>query len=269
MKQVLFIVFFCMALILTAASQKINVFHEKQDQTTTIYASNPELYPGSVSITFDLTNMNFSEGNQKVFVIPAEAVKFKIGELKPARQASYKFSYKYQLAMGDVTKAYDKNYVYDLPFQKDNAFKLFQGYNGNLSHTGENSLDFSMPEGTGIVAAREGKVVEVVQHNTQSCPRQECEKYNNYIMVLHPDGSFANYVHIKHNGARFKPGDQVKKGDVIAYSGNVGWSSGPHLHFICFTGGFDKWQSIETKFRVDKGDNPIFLKEGVTYSKNY
>jgi murein DD-endopeptidase MepM/ murein hydrolase activator NlpD len=269
MKQALLFVFFCTALAFAAASQKINVFHERQDQTTTIYATNSELYPGSVSITFDLTNMNFSEGNQKIFVIPAQAIKYKIGELKPARPASYKFSYKYQLAMGDVTKSPDKNYVYDLPFKKGSSFRMFQGYNGRFSHAGENSLDFTMPEGTEIVAAREGKVVEVVQNNTQSCPRPECEKYNNYIMILHPDGSFANYVHIKYNGARFKPGDEVKKGDVIAYSGNVGYSSGPHLHFICFTGGFDKWQSFETKFRVDKGDNPVILQEGVTYAKNY
>lgn len=269
MKQALFAILLSTLLAFTATAQKINVFHERQDQTTTIYASNPELYPGSVSFTFDLTNMNFSESAQRIFVIPPQSIKYKIGELKPASAGSYKFSYNYRLAMGDVTKKHDKNYVYDLPFQKGQGFRLFQGYNGKLSHMNENSLDFSMPEGTEILAAREGTVVEVVQQNNVSCPRQECEKFNNYIMILHPDGTFANYVHIKQNGARFKPGDKVKKGDVIAYSGNVGWSSGPHLHFICFTGGFDKWQSIETRFRINKGDVDAFLQEGGTYTRDY
>ena len=269
MKQALFAILLSTFLIFTAAAQKVNVFHERQGQTTTIYATNPEFYPASVSLTFDLTNMDFSEGSQRVFVVPAQSVKFKIGELKPAGNVSYKFSYNYRTAMGDVTKKYDQGYVYDLPFQKGQGFRLFQGYNGKLSHTGENSLDFTMPEGTEILAAREGTVVEVVQQNNVSCPRQECEKFNNYIMILHPDGTFANYVHIKQNGARFKPGDKVKKGDVIAYSGNVGWSSGPHLHFICFTGGFDKWQSIETRFRINKGDVDALLQEGGTYTRDY
>lgn len=269
MKQALFAILSCVFLTFTAASQKIKVFHERQGSTTILYADNPELYPGSVSFTFELENMRFSESPREVFVVPPQSIKFKIGEITLAGNGSYRFSYKYRLAMGDVNKKYDKNYVYDLPFQKGQTYKLFQGYNGKLSHMGENSLDFTMPEGTEIVAAREGTVVEVVQQHNISCPRQECEKYNNYIMILHPDGTFANYVHIKQNGAKFKPGDKVKKGDVIAYSGGVGWSSGPHLHFICFTGGFDKWQSIETRFRINKGDVEALLQEGGTYTRDY
>jgi murein DD-endopeptidase MepM/ murein hydrolase activator NlpD len=268
MKQALVVLILCVSTALTATSQNIRLFHETKDKITTIYANNPELYPGSVSINFELQNMKFSEGSKKIFVIPPQATQFKIGELTPEPARSYKFSYNYKLAMGDVTKSADKTYAYDLPFQKGKSFKLFQGYNGIFSHQGEKSLDFTMPEGTEILAAREGTVVEVIQNNSMSCPRQECEKYNNYVTILHPDGSFSRYVHIKQNGSMFKPGDAVKKGDVIAQSGNVGWSSGPHLHFICFAGGFDKLQSLETRFRVDNGTE-TFLKEGTFYTRNY
>jgi murein DD-endopeptidase MepM/ murein hydrolase activator NlpD len=126
-----------------------------------------------------------------------------------------------------------------------------------------------MPEGTEVLAARDGIVVQIVQNNTESCPQKECNKYNNYVLVMHSDGTFADYVHIKYNGAKCKPGDSVRRGYVIAYSGKVGWSSGPHLQFVCFIGGFEKWNTLETKFRIDKGDNAILLKEANTYFRDY
>jgi hypothetical protein len=86
---------------------------------------------------------------------------------------------------------------------------------------------------------------------------------------MHADGTFAYYAHIKFNGAKCTLGDSMKKGDIIAYSGNVGWSSAPHLHFTCFLGGFEKWQTIETKFRIDKGDQVAILVEGNNYVRDY
>jgi len=86
---------------------------------------------------------------------------------------------------------------------------------------------------------------------------------------MHDDGTFADYAHIKHNGTKLNVGDRFKKGDIIAYSGNVGWSSGPHLHFVCFLAGFEKWNTFETKFRVGKGENAVFLKEKEDYLREY
>ncbi len=88
-------------------------------------------------------------------------------------------------------------------------------------------------------------------------------------MIMHADGTFAEYAHIKYNDTNLNVGDSVKKGDVIAYSGNVGWSSGPHLHFVCFLGGFGKRRTLETKFRINKGDKRIILQEGTTYLRDY
>jgi murein DD-endopeptidase MepM/ murein hydrolase activator NlpD len=215
--------------------------------------------------------MVFSEGDKAIFVLPPKTDKFKIGELTIKENGSrYNFSYTFKSAMGNVTILnYDKSFQYDLPFQKGKTYNVFQGYNGSFSHQDENAIDFSMQEGSEVLAAREGIIVQIVQNNTESCPAKECEKYNNYITIMHADGTFASYVHIKYNSAKFNIGDAVKKGDIIASSGNVGRSNGPHLHFVCFLGAFGKRNTLETKFKIDKGDKVALVEEGKNYLRDY
>lgn len=253
------------------SSQSFKVFHESNNRGPVLYASNGELYPVSISLDLVLFNMTFSEAGKRIFVIPAKTEKFKIGELQVCdNRAAYSFKFTYKSTLGDVTLlSYDKSFKYDLPYQKGKSYNLFQGYKGAFSHQNENALDFTMPEGSDVLAAREGVVVQVVKSNTESCPREECSKYNNYLTIMHADGTFAKYMHIKYDGTALKVGDVVKRGDVIAYSGNVGWSSGPHLHFVCFTGAFDKVNTFETEFRVDKGDSAIPLSPGNGYLRDY
>ncbi|MES2332247.1 MAG: M23 family metallopeptidase [Bacteroidota bacterium] len=271
MKRILFITLLCLSVVSILKAQKIKTFYENKDQGYVLYAGNSELFPVSISLDLDMSNMIFSERDKKVFVIPAKTEKYKIGEVTAAEKGQrYKFSYKFISTIGDVTiTKYDKAFPYDLPFQKGTSYKLFQGYNGVFSHKNENAMDFSLPEGSEVLAARDGIVVQVIKNNTQSCAEEECAKYNNYVMVMHADGTFASYVHIKYDGTKLNPGDSVKKGDVIAYSGNVGWSKGPHLHFVCFLGAFGKRNTLETRFRINKGIGAVLLNEGTTYLRDY
>jgi murein DD-endopeptidase MepM/ murein hydrolase activator NlpD len=85
-----------------------------------------------------------------------------------------------------------------------------------------------MPIGTDIIAARDGSVLLVEERfaNATRVAGQE-----NYINVLHDDGTIAAYVHLTTNGALVGVGDIVKQGDRIALSGDSGSSTEPHLHF--------------------------------------
>jgi murein DD-endopeptidase MepM/ murein hydrolase activator NlpD len=159
-------------------SQSTKLTTERKENGAVIYASNPDPFPNTIELKLDITNMNFSEGSKTLFLIPARAEKLKIGELTMAEPKAYRYGYTYRIAMGDIIKKqYDQDYPYDLPFPKGKTFLLFQGYNGNFSHQNEKAIDFTMPIGTDICAAREGTVVQLVQNNSTSCPRQECQHY--------------------------------------------------------------------------------------------
>ncbi len=254
----------------TLFCQTNKLFYENKARGYILYVNNPDLFPISIQLNLELENLAFSEADRKVFVIPPKVQRFKIGELTASQNGRYKFNYKFKSTIGDITITdYDKSIAYDLPFQKGKSYHLYQGYRGSFSHQTENALDFTMPEGTEILAAREGVIVQVVQNNTEHCPSIECKKFNNYITIMHADGTYGNYGHIKFNGSVFKVGDLVKRGDVIAYSGNVGYTSGPHLHFVCFLPGFENWNTIETKFKIDKGNVSVFLQEKSNYRRDY
>ncbi|MFD7034056.1 peptidoglycan DD-metalloendopeptidase family protein [Streptomyces sp. NPDC059917] len=81
-------------------------------------------------------------------------------------------------------------------------------------HTG---IDFPVSYGTPVMAATDGTVR--TQWNSA---------YGNMAIVVSPDGTETWYCHL--SSTKIRSG-KVKAGDVIAYSGNSGNSTGPHLHF--------------------------------------
>ena len=81
-------------------------------------------------------------------------------------------------------------------------------------------LDFAMPVGTPIYATANGVVLSAgIQPG-----------YGHMVEIRHNFGFGARYGHLNGKYA-VKQGDFVKKGDIIAYSGNSGLSTGPHLHY--------------------------------------
>jgi hypothetical protein len=63
----------------------------------------------------------------------------------------------FSLLSSTVTKNIDA-YIYNLPFEKGTEHRIVQGYGGLFSHMHIAALDFSMPEGTPVCAAREGVI---------------------------------------------------------------------------------------------------------------
>lgn len=95
-------------------------------------------------------------------------------------------------------------------------------YRGNP----HNGLDIAAPMGTEVIAAEDGIVV-AVDNNDRSALRRY--QYGKYIMIKHENGFSTLYAHL--SGQVVKIGDSVKRGQLIGYVGNTGYSTGPHLHF--------------------------------------
>jgi murein DD-endopeptidase MepM/ murein hydrolase activator NlpD len=94
------------------------------------------------------------------------------------------------------------------------------GMNWMTVHTG---IDFPVSYGTPVMAATDGTVR--TQWNSA---------YGNMVILTAPDGTETWYCHL--SSAKFRSGS-VKAGQVIAFSGNSGNSTGPHLHFEVHPGG--------------------------------
>lgn len=270
MKNYFLLIFLCISTI-CKAELKVKIYYEQTDNGYTIYADNTEFCPVSIKINFSTSNMNIDGGNNTIYVVDALKKKQLLTTLKVSKKGkSYKFSYKYWTNYGNHNDStYDENYVYNLPFKTSNKFNVYQGYNGTFSHQNENALDFTMPVGTEFTAIRKGIVIKVIDKNNKNCGKERCKKYNNLILIYHPDGTFAEYAHLKQNGSKVKVGEKVSKGQVIGYSGNVGWSTGPHLHLVVFKQKLKERQTLKTKFKTGNGDKVEYLIEKNEYFRNY
>ncbi|MEN9873173.1 MAG: hypothetical protein RL186_70 [Pseudomonadota bacterium] len=82
-------------------------------------------------------------------------------------------------------------------------------------------VDFGAPVGTPILAAGDGVIARA----------SVMGGYGNVVDVDH-DGTWSSrYAHLSRFASGLKAGDRVTQGQVIAFSGNTGRSTGPHLHF--------------------------------------
>jgi murein DD-endopeptidase MepM/ murein hydrolase activator NlpD len=122
-----------------------------------------------------------------------------------------------------------------------------------------------MPEGTLVHAARGGVVVRVKDDSDKGGASINYDPFNNYVLIRHEDGTLGHYCHLRKDGVLVKPGQTVAAGDVIAHSGNTGFSSGPHLHFCVFKAKDGRSRiSIPVKFRTGQ-DKAITLTSGHSY----
>ena len=252
------------------AQSHVKIVTVKNGNTSVLYAENNEVCTVSLLLKLELRNMISSSGTDKIYIIPKKSKGFRLTELKPIKRDGFGYSLHFTNVFGDVNQQNsDDEYDYNLPYQKGSQFTIEQGYNGRFSHQNENALDFNMPIGTDILAAREGMVVDVVDSFMGACLDVVCKKKANYVLITHSDGTFANYAHIQYHGAKVAVGDVVNKGDLIAVSGNTGYTKGPHLHFVVFIPHINGRETLATKFKIGFGNNLVYLQEGKSYKRRY
>lgn len=82
-------------------------------------------------------------------------------------------------------------------------------------------IDFAAPMGTPIFAAGSGTIIFMGPHGG----------YGNFVGIKHNADYQTQYGHISKFNKKFRLGSKVKQGDVVAFVGSTGRSTGPHLHY--------------------------------------
>lgn len=162
---------------------------------------------------------------------PLEVAKVRSTSVLEAGQAEFIYS----AVIGDPAAVHDESVTYAWPFPPSATARLSQAPGGPTHRDvfSRFAIDLSVPEGTPVLAARAGVVVFLESRYFESGLDQD--KYltrSNQVRILHDDGSMGSYGHLYPDSIDLEPGQRVEVGEKIGLSGNTGYSSGPHLHFV-------------------------------------
>lgn len=118
-----------------------------------------------------------------------------------------------------------------MTFPVPSQTKITTGY-GSAGYVGHTGVDFACASGSAVVAVESGIVI--ISKDLKDA-NGNYRSYGRYIVIAHDKkNSAGNYVYslYAHNSSRVvSEGQRVYKGQLIAYSGSTGNSTGPHCHF--------------------------------------
>jgi len=124
------------------------------------------------------------------------------------------------------------------------------------SHVGNDTWawDFRMPEGTPVVAALDG-VVRLARGDSDEggCDPAMARKAN-YVVIESPGNIETQYLHF--SSVSVVPGQHVRRGDLLGYSGKTGWACGAHLHFKVATPVSAGWNNPSVEARLTGYGDP-------------
>lgn len=223
--------------------------------------------PAPVSVKVSLIDHQYITTDRQFpiyVVVPPGGGTLYLGDIRPAMPGvGYTFRTQYTWILGDLNAAQAPDAMYRLPYRDGTTFRIGQSPGGPIStHTSPDSqfaVDIPMPEGTPVLAAREGTVIYTEANQIYGAKVPDMMDKANEVRIQHIDGTVAIYAHLAHGGVYVYPGQRVTAGQQIGLAGSTGYSSGPHLHFavqaVRKIG--DTLKTVSLPFQFYVGNSPV------------
>jgi murein DD-endopeptidase MepM/ murein hydrolase activator NlpD len=228
---------------------------------------NDKTHEVTVTTTMTLENMRADVTLPLTATYPARAAT-RLARLSIVdRTQPWRWRHHFDWVPGVLDATAHDDAVYLLPYERGRSFRVLQGEGAAFSHTGaaRYAIDWAMPEGTRVYAARTGLVVVTRDTFSEGGADESLRERSNYVKIRQDDGTIAEYVHFRQGGVAVASGDHMSAGDLIGYSGNVGYSTEPHLHLAVYKAVDGKTRaSLPMRFRTQRGVQR--LHEGERYA---
>lgn len=216
-------------------SDKVCVLTEETEREVIFSAKSELEYDITMKIRLQAANIDPKSWPkpQKDFYFKEAFPKKELFRLVKMGSEKANFSFRYWWQIGSNKAKHDEKARYRIPYKIGFQAKVGQGYEGCFTHRNAEaySLDFNMPIGTPVLAARKGRVVTIRdgfgEGKNDPCYGDKA----NAITIRHDDGTFADYLHLQMKTITVKLGEEVEAGRELGQSGNSGYTTAPHLHF--------------------------------------
>jgi murein DD-endopeptidase MepM/ murein hydrolase activator NlpD len=248
---------------------EVRLYERSSARGVALIAENTYFAPVQIAFRLEpIENVSADTPRSGLKVLPPRSETELVVVGKSVEHAELRFDSEFQFLPGAPDAEHRPEQPYRLPYALSTAVRVSQAFPDTKTHTdpaSRHAIDFVMPIGTDVFAARDGVVIEVASDFFDSGTDLAVDGPRaNVVRVLHDDGTMGLYVHLNWNTIRVVPGQRVRRGEYLADSGNTGFSTGPHLHFVVQRNQGGSLQSVPLEFAGQNG--AVTLATGRTYT---
>jgi hypothetical protein len=210
---------------------RVCLFSKDDTSGRTYTIHNDEPVPVTIGLEFrDVSNLRPPEEPVHRVVPPMSSVEIPLHAVR--RGEPFQANVAISIDLGASSTVPNPDVVYAVPFGGSARRPIIQGFDGDETHLASMrySLDFAMPEGTPVLAARDGVVLYVQDGFMEGRADPRLLERANLVVVAHSDGTMASYGHLR-AGLAVAVGHTVLEGELLGLSGRSGFAGQPHLHF--------------------------------------